>query len=129
MFIEKFSNNGIDYLRLVESQRYTNSKGVRTVRKKSIYNIGPLKRYDDGLPDYVQRLKTSFKNGTPLIKELQPYCSSQPIREKYSLDIFEGDPDCIGHPKLFSHCLIERILEELGLISFIKLAASLESIV
>lgn len=118
MFIEKFSNNGIDYLRLVESQRYTNSKGVRTVRKKSIYNIGPLKKYDDGLPDYVQRLKTSFKNGTPLIKELQPYCSSQPIREKYSLDIFEGDPDCIGHPKLFSHCLIERILEELGLISF-----------
>lgn len=118
MFIEKFSNNGIDYLRLVESQRYTNSKGVRTVRKKSIYNIGPLKKYDDGLPDYVQRLKTSFKNGTPLIKELQPYCSSQPIRQKYSLDIFEGDPDCIGHPKLFSHCLIERILEELGLISF-----------
>ena len=103
---------------MVESQRYTNSKGVRTVRKKSIYNIGPLKKYDDGLPDYVQRLKTSFKNGTPLIKELQPYCSSQPIREKYSLDIFEGDPDCIGHPKLFSHCLIERILEELGLISF-----------
>ena len=118
MFIEKFSNNGIDYLRLVESQRYTNSKGVRTVRKKSIYNIGPLKKYDDGLPDYVQRLKASFKNGTPLIKELQPYCSSQPIRQKYSLDIFEGDPDCIGHPKLFSHCLIERILEELGLISF-----------
>lgn len=120
LFVEKFSNNGIDYLRLVESHRYTNSKGVRTVRKKSIYNIGPLKKFDDGLPNYVQRLKESFKNSSPLIPELLPYCSSQPIPHKYSLDIFEGDPDCVGHPKLFSHCLIERILEELGLISFFR---------
>lgn len=90
LFVEKFSNNGIDYLRLVESHRYTNSKGVRTVRKKSIYNIGPLKKFDDGLPNYVQRLKESFKNSSPLIPELLPYCSSQPIPHKYSLDIFEG---------------------------------------
>lgn len=118
MFVEKFSNNGIPYLRLVESQRYTNANGVRTVRKKSIYNIGPLKKFDDGMPDYVQRLKDSFKNGSPLIPELLPYCSSQPTLHKYALDIFEGDPDCIGHPKLYSHCLIEKILEELDLISF-----------
>lgn len=118
MFIEKFSNNGIDYLRLVESQRYTNSKGVRTVRKKCIYNIGPLRKFDDGSPDFVQRLKDSFKMGAPIIPELQPYCSSQPIRRKYSLELSDGDPHCVGHPKLFSHCLIEKILEELGLISF-----------
>lgn len=34
MFVEKFLNNGIPYLRLVESSRYTNDKGIRTVRKK-----------------------------------------------------------------------------------------------
>lgn len=118
MFVEKFSNNGIPYLRLVESQRFTNRHGVRTVRKKSILNIGPLKKFDDGQPDYVARLKQSFKNGNPLIPELLPYCSSQPVSEKYIFELSQGDPFCIGHPKLYSHCLIERILEELGLISF-----------
>lgn len=118
MFVEMFSNNGIPYLRLVESERYTNSKGIRTVRKKCIFNIGPLKRFDDGLPDFVPRLKKSFKDGSPMIPELQPFCSSQPLKEKYLLELSEGDPFCVGHPKLFSHCLIERILEELGLIQF-----------
>ena len=119
MFVEKFLNNGIPYLRLVESQRFTNDKGIRTVRKKCIYNIGPLNRFDDGSPDYVERLKNSFKNGNPLIPELLPYCSSQPAKEKYHFDFSEGDPFCVGHPKIYSHCLIERILEELGIISFL----------
>lgn len=39
MFIEKVKNNGIDYLRLVESCRYTNAKGVRSCKKNVIYNI------------------------------------------------------------------------------------------
>ena len=118
MFIEKFLNNGIPYLRLVESQRFTNSDGVRSVRKKPILNIGPLKRFDDGEAHFLDRLKLSFKNGNPIIPALQPYCSSQPVRKKYTVVFSEGDPFCIGHPKLYSHCLIERILEELGLISF-----------
>lgn len=118
MFVELFSNNGIPYLRLVESERYTNSKGIRTVRKKCIYNIGPLKRFDDGSSDFVDRLKISFKNGSPLIPELLPFCSSHPVKQKYRFDLTDGDPFCIGHPKLFSHCLIERILEDLGLIQF-----------
>lgn len=118
MFIEKFLNNGIPYLRLVDSHRFTNDKGIRSVRKKSILNIGPLKKFDDGQDDYLDRLKASFKRGNPIIPILQPFCSSQPIREKYNLQLSEGDPFCIGHPKLYSHCLIERILEELGLITF-----------
>lgn len=118
MFIEKFSNNGIPYLRLVQSQRYTNSSGVRTVRKKIICNIGPLSRFDDGQPDYVERLKRSFKNGNPIIEDLRRFCDEQPARENLSFSIAEGSPFCIGHPKLYSHVLIERILQELGLISF-----------
>lgn len=118
MFVKKFSNNGIPYLRLVESQRYTNSSGIRTVRKKCIYNIGPLSRFDDGKPDYVDRLKKSFKAGSPIISELQKFCDVQPAREKYSFSISDGSSFCIGHPKLYSNVLIERILEELGLITF-----------
>jgi transposase len=116
MFVEKVINNGSEYLRLVESCRYVNSKGVKTSKKNVIYNIGPLKRFDDGKPNFVERLKESFKNGTPIIPELYKFLDYKPVREKYDIGLSEGDPDCIGTVKLYSHSLIERILEEIGLI-------------
>ncbi len=115
MFVECIKNNGIPYLRLVEGVRVTNKDGYRTSQKKVILYIGPLSRFDDGKPDYVARLKDSFKAGDPLIPELKPYCSKEQPREKYSFNIQEGSPDCVGHTRLFSHLLFERILEELGL--------------
>lgn len=119
MYIECFKNNGIEYLRLVESKRVTNSKGVKTATKKHILSIGPLSRFDDGKPDYIERLKKSFKAGNPLIPSLLPYCCSENAQaEIYQFSINEGSPDCFGHPKLFSHLLLERILEELGLNTF-----------
>ena len=118
MFVELVKNNGTDYLRLVEGVRVTNKDGYRTSRKKVILNIGPLSRYDDGKPDYVQRLKNSFKAGNPMISSLLPYCSEQRTVEKYHFTIVEGSPDCFGDPKLFGHILLERIMEELGLNTF-----------
>lgn len=115
MYIEKNKNNGIDYLRLVKSQRIVNSKGIKTSTKSVVYNIGPLSRFDDGKPDYVERLKQSFKQGKPIIPELQRFCTDPLPKEHYDIHFEEGDPDCIGHPKLFSQILIERILEELGM--------------
>lgn len=113
MYIEKVKNNGIDYLRLVESVYSPNSKGGR---KKTILNIGPLSKFDDGKPDYVQRLKDSFKCGSPLIDSLKPYCEKIQPLEHYKLEYTEGDPYLIGSPKLYSHVLIEQIMKELGLI-------------
>ena len=120
MYIEKNKNNGIDYLRLVKSQRITNSKGIKTATKTVVHNIGPLSRFDDGKPDYIGRLKQSFKNGKPLIPELQRFCSEPLPKEHYDIHFEEGDPDCIGHPKLFSQILIERILEELGMSDYFR---------
>ncbi len=116
MYIEKCTNNGTAYLRLVESYRAPNNKGVKVAKKKLVLNIGPLSKFDDGKPDYVRRLKESFKNGSPLIEALKPYCGkSQPL-EHYKLEYTEGDPYLIGSPKLYSHVLIEQIMKELGLI-------------
>lgn len=117
MFVECFNNCGIKYLRLVNSVSTKTKAGKISSTKKVIYNIGPLHRFDDGKPDYIKRLKESFKNGCPLIPELQKYCEAKPL-EEYSFKLIENDLDCIGHPKLFSHILIERLLEELGLIKF-----------
>ena len=118
MFVECVKNNGIPYLRLVKGVRVTNKNGYKTSQKKVIKNIGPLSRYDDGEPDYVKRLKESYKAGNPLIPELLPYCENEKYVEKYKFTINEGSPDCFGHPKLFSHVLLERIIEELGLKNF-----------
>lgn len=113
MYVEKVKNNGIDYLRLVESVYSPNSKGCR---KRTLLNIGPLAKFDDGKPDYVQRLKESFKNGSPLIDSLIPFCQKAQPLNRYKLEYTEGDPYLIGSPKLYSHVLIEQIMKEIGLI-------------
>ena len=118
MFVECFINNGKPYLRLVQSVRVTKDDGRKVSQKQVIHNLGPLDRYDDGQPDYVERLKKSFKAGNPLIPALLPYCNAQQLPEKYRFVINEGSRDCFGHPKLFSCVLLERILEELGLNTF-----------
>lgn len=118
MYVECFKNNGIDYLRLVENNRVINAKGVKTSTKSVVFNIGPLKRFHDGQPDYIERLKKSFKAGNPLISSLLPFCKEGKPKRSYGFSIGEGSPDCFGHPRLFSHILLERILEELGLNTF-----------
>ena len=118
MYVESFKNNGIPYLRLVRSDRVTNKKGIKTATKTVVFNIGPLSRYDDGQPDYVERLKKSFKAGQPLIPALLPYCGASAPAETYQFSIQEGSPDCFGHPRLFSHVLLEKMMEELGLNTF-----------
>lgn len=121
MYVEKVKNNGKDYLRLVSNKRILNSKGIKTSTKIIEYNIGPLSKFDDGKPDYVKRLKESFKNGNPIIEELVPFVERNKTNiKKYKLTFSEYDDYCIGDPKLFSHVLIERILEEIGIIDFVR---------
>lgn len=119
MYIEKVKNNGTEYLRLVESIYSPRAKGGR---KKTILNIGPLSKFDDGKPDYVQRLKESFKRGDPIIDSLREFCNAPSKNDDgiYNITVKRGDPILIGHPKLYSQVLIERILEELGLVKFFQ---------
>ena len=115
MYVESFKNNGIDYLQLVKSIRVLNSKGIKTARKKVVYNIGPLSKFDDGKPEYVKRLKKSFKAGKPIISSLEKFCDKENLPFVHRFNILEGSPDCFGNPKIFSNILLERILEEIGL--------------
>lgn len=115
MYVELTKNNGIDYLRLVKSQRVTNSKGVRTSTKKVVMNIGPLSRFDDGQPDYVKRLKQSFKEGHPLIEALLPYVEKNMTPEAITVSFIPGDDSCFGHPQLFAPCILDKVFSSLGL--------------
>ena len=117
MYVELTKNNGTPYLRLVKNVRVTNSKGVKTSTKKVVLNIGPLSRYDDGKPDYLERLKESYKNGSPLIPELIPYVDSEAtkIPRKYTIEFTEGDKLCAASPKRFASCLLDPVFSALGL--------------
>ena len=115
MFIDVFKNNGKPYLRLVNSVKVKNATGKKVSQKQAVLNIGPVDKYDDGKPDFVEKLRKSFRAGEPIIEFLEPYCAKHSPLKKYTFHYTQGDPACIGNPKLFSHMLIERILEELGL--------------
>lgn len=115
MYIAVFKNNGKDYLRLMESYRTKTDEGKIVVRKRIVCNIGPLSKYDDGKPDYLLRLRESFRLGKPLISKLEEYSKRKNSLEKYTVRLQEGDPECIGHPKLYSHVFLDKLFEELGL--------------
>ena len=73
MFIDCFKNNGTEYLRLVESHRVIDKNGNKTPRKQVLLNLGPLANFDDGKPEYLKRLRESFRNGTPFLDSLLPF--------------------------------------------------------
>ena len=114
MFVEQCKNNGVPYLRLVQSYRVEDSQGRKVSRKKTILNIGPLSRFDDGKPDFVQRLKDSYKEGKPIIDLLLPY-TEEPVAKKHVITFEDGDMSCIGNPKLVSQILLDRLFVQLGL--------------
>lgn len=120
MFIECYKNNGIDYLRLVRSIRRPSKKDPSKITsyKQTELSIGPLSRYDDGQPDYVKRLKASFKEGKPLIDKLKPYVSEPVVPEKHGLqetaDVFTAS---FAHPKSCAQILLDPIFKSLGLAS------------
>lgn len=120
MYIDIFKNNGTEYIRLRESYRTKTSEGKVAIRKRTICNIGPLSKFDDGQPNYLERLRDSFRLGNPLIPELTEYTGKKPPMEKYTIRLQEGDPECIGHPRLYSHVFLDKLFDELGLKNFFR---------
>ena len=52
--IECYKNHGIDYLRICEAVYIPD---LKKQKKKTIKNIGPLSKYDDGKPDFLKRYR------------------------------------------------------------------------
>ena len=114
MHIEVANNNGTRYLRLARSRRGTNAKGKRTVLKDIVLNIGPLSRFSDGRPDYLERLKASFAAGTPLIDSLRPYVGDA-AGTMHVIRYRDGDLECFGKPKRLAACVLDPVFSALGL--------------
>ncbi len=129
MFLDIFNNNEKMYIRISESYRvYSEEKKKFVNRKRTIKNIGPVSKFDDGKENFIERLRASFNAGTPIIKELEPYVSKDIKKEIYNIQIHEGTEECIGHPKLFSNLLLDKLMEEIGLNQYINVYKTYDKI-
>ena len=82
MFLEIASNNGTKYIRVCESVRITDEKTGKSVpKKKTVKNIGPVTKFDDGKPNFIERLKASYTAGNPILDELKPYVNAKQPQE------------------------------------------------
>jgi len=119
MHIECYKNNGIPYLRLCENYRGQNLKGDTVSKKRTIFNIGPLSRFDDGKADYLSRLRQSFRDKAPIIEELNPFIDNQvSFNKKIMLEFINDENACFGEPKLFASLIFNHIFSNLGLTHF-----------
>ena len=118
MHIEAANNNGTKYLKLARCHRGTNSKGKRTIIKQVVLNIGPLSKFDDGKPGYLDRLRRSFRDGTPLIPALAPYVGGAAAKT-HVIRYRDGDPACEGETKRLAACVLDPVFSALGLDQFL----------
>lgn len=123
MHIECFKLNGVDYLRLAESFS-VQVNGQTRQKKRVVLNIGPLKRYDDGKPDYLARLRLSYRQGVPLIPGLGSYVNqAQPDLVNLSFDRNSSN-DCEADPKNIGYFVFDALFDALGVGDVLKLHKS-----
>ncbi|MDR0751672.1 MAG: hypothetical protein LBF12_03665 [Christensenellaceae bacterium] len=119
MQIELLRHDDNPYLRLSYSKRMVGKSGKKCVHKITVLQIGLLSEFDDGKPNYLQRLRESFKNGTPLIPALQPFCINNESETGHTHEFKPGTNECQADFKYCAHILLEKILEELGVPSVV----------
>jgi hypothetical protein len=116
MFIAKVKNHGTDYLQVMEYYSELVG-GKRKAKQRPIKNLGPLSRFDDGKPGYLKRLRQSFKEGRPLIKELEGLTggsSPVPAVARIAFDKASED-DCFSDPKNIGYFILDALFSELGI--------------
>ena len=115
MHIEEFRQGNQSYLRLCRSKRVQNDDGTATMKKVVVKYLGPRKKFEDGKPDYMKRLRASFREGKPLIPELEPYVDKREIAPPTARYL---------EPRNVGYLFLDALLDGLGLAHVITLAKS-----
>ncbi len=90
--------------------------GVFKSRKRVVRNLGPLSRFDDGKPDYLARLRKSFKEGHPLIPELVDLVPGNPVKDRITIHFDRKvEQDCMSDPKNIGYFLLDGLYDALGI--------------
>ena len=125
MFVECAKMKGRSpYLRVAETYSVTES-GSTKIKKRIVLNIGPLPKFDDGQPDFIGRLKKSFKDGNPIIKELEPFVSKNTTKDIVTVSFDRRDPKkCMSDPKNIGYFLLDALYDALGIYDVLNLHKS-----
>jgi transposase len=124
MHIDCVSNSGKPYLRVAESYSMV-IDGKRKNRKRTVRNIGPLSRFDDGRPDFLDRLRQSFKEGRPIISGLDDLIA-QDAPDRRITAIFDRDDNthAFSDPKNIGYFLLDSLYDGLGIYDVLNLHKS-----
>jgi transposase len=98
---------------LVENKRIIKD-GQSVNRKKLILSLGRIDQYDDGQPNYLERLRQSFRDGRPLIPALQGYVEYAP-KSVVQISFEQGSTFCVAAPRRFAPCILDSVFAALGL--------------
>jgi transposase len=91
------------------------SEGKARQKRRVVKNLGPLSRFDDGLPDFIGRLRASFREGHPIIQELEDL-AVQASPPKIRLELDPRDPsDCVCNPKNIGYFILDGLYNALGI--------------
>ena len=124
MHIECWKSGRAPYLRVVE--RYSVIEdGVTKNKTRTVRSLGPLTRFDDGKPDFIGRLRSSFRSGHPIIPELNDLvCETAPAAKvRFEIDPANED-ECYCNPKNIGYFLLDGLYDSLGIYDVLNLHKS-----
>lgn len=111
MFLDCFKNTGKPYLRIVEGYYCKKNDGTATVKRRTIKNLGPLSKFDDGQPDLLKRLREKFKNNELVFEGYEDIKNTS----KRKITLTFEEKDFISSPKNIGYFLLENIYLKLGI--------------
>jgi transposase len=115
MHIACVKNHGVSYLQLMESYSVIEN-GIRVQKKRTVLNIGPLAKFDDGMPDYMIRLRQSFINGNPLIPSLAQFVDNAPAKQTLTINYdLNNEQECFMNPQNIGYFLLDALYDSLGI--------------
>jgi transposase len=128
MYIDCVKNNGKPYLRVAQSYSIR-VDGVLKTRKRTIKNIGPLMRFYDGKPNFLKRLKDSFKEGNPIIDGLDDIICTNYVPRKFTVEFDrDNENDYFANLKNIGYFLLDSLYDSLGIYEVLNLHKSRKSI-
>ena len=124
MYIACTRNHGIPYLQVHEAYSVIEN-GLNKRKSRVVKNIGPLSRYDDGKPNYLERLRNSLREGNPFIPELAELVSVPQENRLLTIQFNKDDAsDIVCEPKNIGYLLLDSLYDSLGIYDVLNLHKS-----
>ncbi len=115
MYLDCFKCHGKPYLRIVENYT-TFENGKKKNKRKTIKNLGYQEKFDDGEPDFLERMRKKLNNGDFIIDGIN--ANEFRVRAKlFNNAYYNNNQEDYRYldPKNIGYFFLENIYNELGL--------------